>query len=395
MANLNQAQLAALIAGVRGPPPESNRKIREFSSADGDEWLVWRKMFETVCDIANWGALRARQECQSAMAGVAARQVEDIPLLINPPAAAAAAAVAAAAAPAAAAGGPVAAAVAAAAAAPAAPPVGPVAMLLDAYEVRFRPESASDAAVSTYHEATQREGETVHEWHARIRSLFKRANPQATAVMVEASRDLRLKFIMGLRNRLVMSFAHKLKPANFNEALNLVSGLVASEDMIASKHGAVGGIHSMSMPFGLPPGPHPQYLAAVNAITGLPQQASNYQQHQAIQAMGRRPFGGGRGGPMGTDTCFYCHKPGHQRKDCFHYTNFLRQGNTAHPNATRGRGRPVNRRFNNRPLRLGSPAGPRMPSRAPGPNRRVQSLQQMAQMNLASLNLGGEQDQGN
>jgi uncharacterized membrane protein YgcG len=190
-------QFQQLLAAVRGNG--GNRKVKEFASCDSVEWSTWRTNFTLTATINGWDDRRARREVAAAMSGGAKLAVADLPIGDEEEAPEA------------------------------------VGLLLDAYEARFMPVAASDAARQALREARQMETEAMLAWHARLRHLYQRAHPEYTPEQVEESRDLREVFMFGIRNRRVAEHTCMRRPGTYHEAFEVASSIEASARLFAKR----------------------------------------------------------------------------------------------------------------------------------------------------------------
>src|SRR5210317_2207425 len=130
-----------------------DKKIRPLNSIDPNDWREWRENFTFDLEIMGdlWSEQRKRLELASAMMGPAKAVVRDIEVLPpRPPAPAAGQAAANW-------------------------NIPPVAELLDLYEARFIPDAGSELLRAQVKMARQQEGESILQWHSRLRGLWQRA----------------------------------------------------------------------------------------------------------------------------------------------------------------------------------------------------------------------------
>jgi hypothetical protein len=184
---------AAVIRIINATRP--GRRIEKFTSADAEEWRIWRAGFETNATIAGWGHVRARREISAAMTGTARQLVEDIPM------------------------GDI-------AVLPAV--IQPHGALLDLYEARFLTAADTDRALRAYEDARQSEQEVIMGWHARLRRLYRRAYPLEAANVVELSVQLRRKFVDGLCKKTVRINTYRAHPATYAAALVVANNETAA-----------------------------------------------------------------------------------------------------------------------------------------------------------------------
>lgn len=187
---MDAAQLAQLLAAVN--INRSTKRLTVFSTGDDVEWKTWRANFTIVAQINNWNDERQRQEAAAAMEGAAKRAVSDVDyeLMDN------------------------------------------VTALLDAFEARFVTTAASDLARVTFLNSKQSAGETVLQWHTRIRDLFVRAYPGQA---INIARTLIDQFILGLSEAKVVEFVWDRRPATFAEALEQANNKMASLAVLANR----------------------------------------------------------------------------------------------------------------------------------------------------------------
>ena len=182
------AAINALVGALGEYTAAANRnqggkhRVQSFESADGVEWLTWRRTFEVAAQINGWDDLRQRREVRASMKGVAERAVSDI---LHEPA------------------------------------VLPghvgltIGQLLDAYQERFLPAAESDLCRVSFRNAAQTEAETILEWHTRCRSVYLRAYPAGN---VDAA-DCRDQFVLGLARAKVREQAWKARAPTYAAAL--------------------------------------------------------------------------------------------------------------------------------------------------------------------------------
>lgn len=257
---MNAEQFAAFMAALpaAAPAPRPNKKIPEFTSGLAEDWITWRKNFETIIQINGWGDVRARRELYSSISGLAKTYVEHIPIGAD---------------------GPVAL-------------VQPVQALITAYDNCFVTLAAGDIARAEVRKSQQNEGEPIIAWHARARSLWVRAYPALTAAQLDANRDLIEHFLMGIANSYVRTRAWETRPMTYVAALATASNMDASRIMQESRH--------PSPSLGGRPSP------ALHAMT-LPQDAQS-DSSARVQAMGEAS--------KRSLECYFCGKPGHVFREC-------------------------------------------------------------------------------
>lgn len=194
---MNNDQFQQLLTAARGGA--GGKKIKPFSSGDAMEWVTWRENFELTATINDWNHQRRRRELAASMEGTAKLYVRDIPT------------------------GDV---------VPDGQQVQDATLLLDLYQNRFVPEAATDLAWQEVKDAKQAEGETILNWHARIRHLFTRAYPEVPAAALAANNELKKYFILGLANDTVKADTWKARPATFQASLNTACNNEASWNIL-------------------------------------------------------------------------------------------------------------------------------------------------------------------
>jgi len=249
-------QLAYLTARVRPAAAAARRpekRMQLFSTGQGTDWRIWRRAFELTAGINLWTDDRARRELVTLIDGNAARMASDL----HEESAAT------------------------------------LPLLLLEYENRFLPAASSDIARMAFHKAEQAESESLLAWHARARDYFIRAYPQernwATAHL------LLERFISGLRELAVKQQTWRMRPANYNAALEHASNELAGLAMYAGEA---------------------RYVKA--GLDGLT--VKREPELHAIGFQGRNPGAAGRGrgrAPAGGGkVCYNCGGAGHFKRDC-------------------------------------------------------------------------------
>lgn len=254
-----QALIAAARAGGQGDG--GRRKLQMLSSKNEVDWMNWREHAVDVQQINRWDHARFRLEIAASMTGDAKNKLRGIPTGNRGTVPVG--------------GG--------------APVIAPATDLLDAYERRFLPEAASDAAKFQFDCSAQREGEGIADWHGRVRLLFSRAHPEYNEAEVEQSKDLRQRFMLNLSNTQLKKQTFERRPDTFSESLAtcltqesvlMMLGLIPSND-------AKGSLNAIN-----PSGP----LRKINPVS-------------------RPAFKTNAPDRM----CYYCNKPGHYKVECRAY----------------------------------------------------------------------------
>jgi hypothetical protein len=152
---MNASQLQQLLGVIR-VGGGGGHKTAKFSSAEGTEWRIWRRNFEQTIQINGWANERSQREAAAAMESTAAEFTSDIPAHVAG---------------------------------------RPVADMLNLYESRFLLAAAGQLSPAQFQTAAQMEGEPIAVWHARLRTIFKRAFPGEN---IQGSRLLINKFVLKL-----------------------------------------------------------------------------------------------------------------------------------------------------------------------------------------------------
>lgn len=304
---MNQQQLADLIAAM---PGRSHRRPTTFSSADGQEWVTWRRNLTTLARINTWGEQRIKDEATASFEGAAARLVGDILPLPEP-----VAALAAAPAVIAAAGPPQVLAVPARAAVPAVPGQTS-AEFLDLLEARFLPAAQGQICRAQVGQARQAPTETVMAWHSRLRELYMRAFPGED---IEASPHITERFMVCLVDQAVGRYVYDQRPGTYATALVHAQNKIATECVFqgaTAKPGA-GGLQALTADSG-----DAFALARVDAIG--PERNNSMDRNPAGRFTAEGRFTAGRAGGNNNDGtrrsgpaggCWNCNGA-HYARDC-------------------------------------------------------------------------------
>ncbi len=254
MAGINADQLRQILQGARG----GGRRVEPFSSGDEAEWLGWRQNFTITAAINGWDNRRQRREIAVAMTGAAKQYVANIPVGDGLPAGLAPGAVI--------------------------PDAQYVTLLLNLHEQRFLPAAASDITRVNFHQASQKEGESIIAWSARLRLLHSRAYPNMPAADQETNTDLIEAFVVRLSNKVTADRVWNWWLNTYAAALNYAKNAAAGQRIL-----------NQPVPQ-QPPKQEPRLFHI-----GL---------DDCTAAVGAaRPRGAG-------DRCFGCDRTGHQVRDC-------------------------------------------------------------------------------
>ena len=207
------------------------RKPETYSSGDSFTWMGWRNHFTMCARINGWNNKRARLEIEACMTGAAQSRAMDV-FTDHRPAVGADENL-----------------------------VPDYNLMLDALEARFMPAAASDLARSTFKSAKQTEDESVLDFHARLRTLFRRAYPNVNAAAVETDLNLIDSFCGGLLNPEVRADTIKQRPQTYAGALATASNMAAAAQLIANEFKREAKINAMANESGefsrTPGGPGP------------------------------------------------------------------------------------------------------------------------------------------
>ena len=166
------------------------KKLEPFSTGDPVEWDQWKTAFIQTCAINEWDAARSRRELLAAMKGDAFYQVRGIPLDDQP--------------------GPNG-------------QVAPVQDMLDLYQERFVPESSVNLARELFFAARQKTDETNNQFHNRVRYLWQAAHPGRQPGDIQADRNAREVFLMGINHPEVREKSAFQHPEDYDTALTFVN----------------------------------------------------------------------------------------------------------------------------------------------------------------------------
>ncbi len=160
------------------------KRLPAFSSAEPDDWIPWKNVFKTTVVIRGWDDVTARNHLANSMEGQANLRTSHIDIFADNPATR-----------------------------------NPwtASELLAAYNAVFLPEFGGQLARAHFKVAKQNDKETIQQWHARLRTLHSRADPNADT---EMSLDLQEQFISGLRHPVVKDRTYNDFPRTYTEALH-------------------------------------------------------------------------------------------------------------------------------------------------------------------------------
>lgn len=299
MADLTVVQLGALGTALGNAMPAAAahnpvRKVEPLMTDTEEEWRIWRRHFNTIVTINNWGAQRARREIVASMQGEAAKMISHIPTRDAPP--------------------------------PAingvAQPVAPFIELLDEYQKYFAPQVSLSHLKLSARNAVQKEDESISKWLARYSGLYTRAYPEVGDV--PAWPDAIAGFINGLKWPKVAHEVRAKAPAN------LTLALTAALDAEANRYVGM------------------NIEKSRGEVPNDPMKAKKKHVLQLEDAGPPQAAGGFPGSSERTITgkCHFCKEVGHFRRDCKAWTLAQKYvgnrdggaGNGSHRGNNRGRG---------------------------------------------------------
>lgn len=246
-----------------------NQKIERFTNEPGTDWTIFRLHASNVAVLNGYDDLQARLALASAMSGKAALAVMDIdPRSMN---AAGLAEIS-------------------------------FAELLQKYEDRFVPTSASQIARVRFDHARQGSHEDVLDYHGRLRALYNKAYPAAADDVA-----LIRRFIHGLRRKELRMQVMRLNPVDYPSALQAAQNEASVLQMVKVSEMGAGAMDE------------PMDISAMEPAN--------------------KPGTTGKNG-----SCHFCGKAGHWKREC----NLLKKaqqfgagrGRGGGARGGRGRGRP-------------------------------------------------------
>lgn len=179
-------------------------KIERFGNEGQEDWMVFKHHISSVVMLNQYNDYQARLALSSAMTGKAALATLDI----DPTAAGLT-----------------------------------YPLMLAAFEGRFLPASASQMARVKFDAARQGPSETVLDFHARLRSLYNKAYPNAVDVV-----NLIRRFTMGLRRREVRTQVLRHNPHTYENALEVALNESSVLQMVkVTELGATQGVEPMEI----------------------------------------------------------------------------------------------------------------------------------------------------
>lgn len=230
---LAQQQLV-LQQQIPAAPPErrGNTKIYPFNNDSKEDWESWKLHFRTTVRLNNFNNLECRLALVSAMKGKATTAVMDLDV----------------------------------------DNYQNVGEMLEAYDRRFAPESASQLARAQFDQCGQQPGEIILDYHGRLRTLYNKAYPNENGETI-----LIRRFTWGLRKKEIRQQVMRAACNTYGEALEAAQNEAAVlKEVKMTEMGAAAA---------------PAEPMEIGAIQG-----------------------GRKAGPG--DVCHFCDKPGHWKGEC-------------------------------------------------------------------------------
>ncbi len=207
----------ALGATLANQGASTNQPKLVLETANPKDWENFKSQFSLMLEgKAHWDEAKKKRELKLSLKGPALDAIKDILLAPDP----------------------------------ATPNVPTCADILTAYERRFVTARHSDVARAEYRTAAQLPDETEMNYHSRMRSLFIRASddPNPDVDGGTQGRDLREKFILGLRDDEVSKQMLMNRPGTYAECLEMAERLTAAAALFRSNKKGKGGIHHLDKP---------------------------------------------------------------------------------------------------------------------------------------------------
>ena len=250
--NANNTNLKNLSIRTIRPDP--------FSSADGQEWLIWRKNYEEMVSLNKWDNQehreRSKKEAFCKITGEAKRRI--LNLTSNGE-------------------------------------QETLAAFLDRIQSRYLTPAASEQAKSEYDACVQLPNEDILTYQSRMRQIYIRAHPDNAATLEDDS-QLRRKFIMGLLNPVIKTYVFDQRPATYAAAGEAAMNKAATEATVGGAPVPGGQINS---------------FGGMNAVQDGSSTPSTSQANRNLRRNG--PSGSA---PASAPLCWTCGQPGHLAREC-------------------------------------------------------------------------------
>lgn len=277
-----------------GPHPQprgaSNKvKVNHFSNATEEDWLVWKHHFNQCRQLNGYTVDESKLALAAAMKGRAAAAVMDLRVL---------------------------------------DPQQTVADLIQAYENRFLPASASQLSRVQFEQVSQGPKETILDFHARLRQLWNKAYPN-----LQDETMLIRKFSLGLRRSDVRRQVIRTNPNTYGDALEAAQNEASVAQVCSVTE--TGAAAAEPMEIG----------AMIKGRINTRKKIANMDR--------RRPAApGGSTGKKG-GACHFCGKPGHWKNEC----NLLNKAKKHMSSRGRGSSAPKGNTTWRKNFRQSKPAG--------------------------------------
>ena len=253
--NANNANLKNISIRTIRPDP--------FSSADGQEWMIWRKNYEEMVDLNGWDKQehreRSKREALCKITGEAKRRI--LNLTSNGAG-------------------------------------ETLTAFLNRIQSHYLTPAASEQAKSEYDACVQLPNEDILTYQSRMRQIYIRAHP-ANAATLEDDSQLRRKFIMGLLNPVIKTYVFDQRPATYAAAGEHAMNKAATE-------ATVGGAPV--------PGGQINHFGGMNFVNDGSSTPSTSQANKNLRRNG--PAGSRNSGPSSAPLCWTCGQPGHLAREC-------------------------------------------------------------------------------
>ena len=244
-----------------------------LSVCDGIEWKNFRANFEITVQLNNWSKERGILKLRSALRDKAFRAVEH--LVFHPDCT--------------------------------------IEEALDQMEVVFINPSSTELASSKFEAATREPGETMLEWHIRVRELFTRAHPHEKDL--EGNRRLKDRFVLHCRDRqltMALKWMPNFRTMKFTEALTAAQDYEGTLEATATAYdGGRRRIQQVEDPKGATDEP----TTETTLQTEILEMTDRHIQQLSADIHRTDPFQMNRGAPS-KGACFHCHKEGHMIRTC-------------------------------------------------------------------------------